>query len=146
MCKMGTKFLNNYHYEIYKDYDICFKTFNYTQALLARHEVNNEGYDEALLKNNHHLLACGATANIIIKRKNVFITPDLESGCMPGVMRNKGIQLGIFKESKIQVIPKKGDQWLLINSLGCQSIYKVGESILNTFNRPERLWREILYK
>ena len=46
-------------------------------------------------------ISCGTTANIIIKRNNEWLTPRIESGCLPGIMRQQGLNSGLIRAAKI---------------------------------------------
>ncbi|WP_320663598.1 aminotransferase class IV [Prochlorococcus sp. MIT 1223] len=116
------------------------KTFGYSQAIQSRNEAKKQGYDDALLQSTNGAICCGSTSNLIIKRDNQLLTPSLKSGCLPGIMRQQGINLGILKEAELSTSPNKNDEWLLINSLGCQSIYKVNDYELNTFTNTQDFW------
>ena len=65
------------------------KTFSYNQAIQARIEARNAGCKDALLLNTEGDLCCGTTANILVKRNNSWLTPALNSGCLPGIMRQR---------------------------------------------------------
>lgn len=119
------------------------KTFAYGQAIQAKREAQGLGFDEALLENTNGEICCGTTANIIIKRHNEFLTPPLKSGCLPGIMRQQGIEHGILKEAKIKNQPIKNDQWLLINSLSCRPISKINQTNLDLFLKPEQFWHSL---
>ena len=119
------------------------KTFGYGQSIQARREARLAGYDDALLKSTNGELSCGTTSNLIIKRNNEFLTPRLESGCLPGIMREKGLESGLFKEAEIDAKPQNHDEWLLINSLSCHPIIKVNQSPLNEYSEPAQLWRSL---
>ncbi len=116
------------------------KTFAYGQAIQARRESKNAGYDDALLASIFGEICCGTTSNLIIKRGNKYLTPRLQSGCLPGIMRQQGLDKNILEEAKIEITPKKNDEWLLINSLNCQPIYQINNTRLNIFSQPEELW------
>ena len=116
------------------------KTFAYGQGIQARREAQLNGFDDALLLSTTGEICCGTSANLLVKRNNELLTPRLKSGCLPGVMRQQGLKSGLFKEAKINRIPQKNDEWLLINSLSCRPIYKLNKKILNTFKNAESLW------
>ncbi len=111
------------------------KTFSYIQSIQARRESHLAGYDDALLISTNGEMSCGTTANLIIKRNNQWLTPRIESGCLPGVMRQQGLNAGILKEAKIAAEPEINDQWLLINSLSCHSITKVNYIKLKEYEK-----------
>ena len=119
------------------------KTFAYGQSIQSLREAKECGCDEALLENTNGELCCGSTSNIIIKRENKLLTPSLESGCLPGIMREKGLSDGIFQAAKLNSEPIKNDQWLLLNSLGCRPIYKLNNINLSLFTNPENLWLDL---
>ena len=116
------------------------KTFAYGQSIQARREANTSGYDEALLESTTGEICCGTTANLIVKRNDTYLTPRLKSGCLPGIMRQQGINLGLFKEANIDITPQIEDEWLLINSLNCQPISKINNNNLKTSINPTTLW------
>lgn len=120
------------------------KTFSYIQSIQARRESKLAGFEDALLLSTNNEMCCGTTANIIIKRKNKWLTPRIESGCLPGIMRQQGLRIGLLKEAKIEKEPEADDQWLLINSLGCQSITRVNTIHLEEYKETESLWRLLL--
>ena len=120
------------------------KTFSYGQSINAKYEANNLGYDEALLMNNHGELCCGTNANLLIKRKNQWITPHIKSGCLAGVMRQQGLNSGLIQEAKITDELYEGDEWLLINSLSCKPINKVNKNSLTISTNPQELWFSLL--
>ncbi|MGB4534300.1 MAG: 4-amino-4-deoxychorismate lyase, partial [Synechococcus sp.] len=71
-------------------------------------------------------------------------TPPLSDGCLPGVMRGQALKQGLIQEQSLSAEPPPGDQWLLINSLGCRTISQVnGEPLANRGN-GETLWRYLL--
>ena len=119
------------------------KTFAYGQSIQARREAQFAGYDDALLESTIGELSCGTTGNLIVKRRDKFLTPRLASGCLPGIIRQQGLESGLFKEAKVDCKPQDKDQWLLINSLSCHPITQVNEYILEPFSYPEQLWKTL---
>ena len=89
-------------------------------------------------------MCCGSTANIIIKRGNLWLTPRKESGCLPGIMRQQGLNIGLIEEAKISAEPQINDQWLLINSIGCQPIIKVNSMCLKEYEGAKSRWQLLL--
>jgi len=120
------------------------KTFAYCQAIQARHEAQKANCDEAILLSTSGELCCGSTANLIVRRNNHWLTPRLASGCLPGVMRQQGLEHGWLQESQLEATPEKDDQWLLINSLSCQPIVKLDDHLLRAWSDPEGLWYSLL--
>ncbi len=121
-----------------------YKTFGYLQSIQARYESNLAGYDDALLLSTNGEIACGTTANLLIRRNNEWLTPRVESGCLPGIMRKRGLDAGLFKEATISPKPKNNDQWLLINSLNCHSITRVNNIFLSEYKEAKTLWQSLI--
>ncbi len=120
------------------------KTFNYLQSIQARLNAINKNFDDAVLLSTTGEMCCGTTANIIIQRNGKLLTPRLESGCLPGIMRQQAIAKGLLQETRLSPIPKPNDQWLLINSLSCHPIAKIDNQAMKLFNNVERLWNSLL--
>ena len=120
------------------------KSFSYAQSIQARTEAQIAGYDDALLLSTNGNMCCGTTANLIIKRENEYLTPCIKTGCLPGIMRQQALDLGIIKESNIKEKPLPGDQWFLINSLSCQPIQKVNNHLLEPYKNPKQFWLNLL--
>jgi 4-amino-4-deoxychorismate lyase len=120
------------------------KTFAYGQAIQARLEAQQAGADEALLQGSSGELCCGSTANLLIQRQGQWLTPPLSSGCLPGVMRARLLELGLGREARLEATPEEGDRWLLINSLGCRPLRSVDGVRLKLHHDAEALWRSLL--
>ena len=69
------------------------KSANYLNNVLARREAKVAGADEALLLNERGSLCEGSTSNVFLVTGNGLITPDEESGCLPGITRQAVIEL-----------------------------------------------------
>jgi len=69
------------------------KTVNYLNQLLARREAKEKGADEAILLNESGLLCEGSTNNVFLVSKGNLVTPNEESGCLPGITRQTVIEL-----------------------------------------------------
>ena len=70
------------------------KSANYLNNILARREARAAGADEAILLNERGFLCEGSTSNIFLVSQGEVITPNEESGCLPGVTRQTVIELG----------------------------------------------------
>ena len=120
------------------------KTFAYNQAIYSRQEARSEGYDDSLLLSTNGEICCGSTSNLIVKREDELLTPHLRSGCLPGIMRQQGIDSGLLKEAKINNQIYEGDEWLLINSLSCRPIRKLNNQFLKITSNPKEFWLSLL--
>ena len=77
------------------------KTFAYGQAIQARREARSAGAEEALLLGTGGELCCGATANLLLLIDGTWLTPPLASGCLPGVMRGRALELGLARQATL---------------------------------------------
>jgi branched-chain amino acid aminotransferase len=69
------------------------KTANYLNNILARKDARGKGADEAILFNERNYLCEGSTSNIFLVARGNLITPNEESGCLPGITRQIVIEL-----------------------------------------------------
>ncbi len=63
------------------------KALSYLDNVLARREADARGADEALMLNTAGHLACASAANLFLARGETLLTPDPESGVLPGTVR-----------------------------------------------------------
>ena len=120
------------------------KSFAYLQSFQAKDEAQLAGYDDALLLSTNGKICCGSTSNLIVKRNDIWLTPSLDSGCLPGIMRQQGIEKGIIQEASISLKPELNDQWLLINSLSCRPIKNIENHTLDVYKYPKDFWISLL--
>lgn len=127
------------------------KTFGYGSACIAKRQAAAAGVDDALLISSTGELCCGSSANLLVNGGDQWLTPPLTSGCLPGVMRQRALELGLAREQSLN--PDCLDQgWraLLLNSLGCRAIASdlrgnPAEAPAATLrSEAERLWRRLL--
>jgi 4-amino-4-deoxychorismate lyase len=59
-------------------------------------------------------------------------------------MRGRLLKLGLAQEARLESEPQPGDQWLLINSLGCRPLRSVNGQPLEVTVDAELLWRQLL--
>lgn len=72
-----------------------------TYILSANHAIKNNYHDSLLLNSNNELTEL-SSSNIFLGKENYFVTPNLDSGCLSGVMRKNVIKL--LKNKKIEII------------------------------------------
>ena len=149
------------------------KTFAYGQAIQARREARSAGAEEALLLGTGGELCCGATANLLVCKGGTWLTPPLASGCLPGVMRGRALELGLVHEATLDPglllqsvdgsvhdpskdsVTDSVSAALLLNSLGCRPIRAVNGQVLGPADQAngdpgwasslaESLWRSLL--
>ena len=128
------------------------KSFAYGASIQARRQALEAGADDALLASSAGGLCCGTSANLLVCRGGSWITPPLSSGCLPGVMRQRGLDRGLITEAPVneQDLASCEAAWL-INSLGCRPISHLGaRPIANPApsgggsQEAETFWRQLL--
>tara|TARA_Y100000589_G_scaffold328632_1_gene373177 strand:+ start:10832 stop:11659 length:828 start_codon:yes stop_codon:yes gene_type:complete len=120
------------------------KTFNYNQSIQALIEAKKNNFDDSLLLNTRDELCCGSTFNIILRRNDQWLTPRKKSGCLPGIMVNKLLELKLIKEAYLKPKFQKNDILIAINSLSCRQIKKVNSFKFNTNYDTKYFW-DILF-
>jgi len=121
------------------------KTFAYGPSIQARRQAQAAGADDALLRSSTGELCCGTTANLMVRSDSGWITPPLSSGCLPGIMRQRALDLGVAKEQTIALTSLMASSGaLLINSLGCRAISHLGPTALAIAPDAEALWCGLL--
>jgi len=121
------------------------KTFNYTQSIQTLIEANKKDFDDSILLNTQNELCCGTTFNILLRRNNQWLTPREESGCLPGIMRSKLLDLKIVQEAYLIPNFYKDDILIAINSLSCRQIKRVNDFQFDLDFNTKYFW-DILYK
>ena len=71
------------------------KTLSYIDGIMAAREVADEA-DEALMLNTSGHVASATIGNIFLLRNNTLVTPSLDQGILPGIMRQKIIDAKFF--------------------------------------------------
>ena len=67
-----------------------YKTVNYIDNLLAANEARAAGVDDALMLNGAGKVACASAANIfVMARGGELITPRVDDGALPGIVRGE---------------------------------------------------------
>ncbi len=66
---------------------------NYANAVLARMEAVENGYDEAIMLNSYGKVVEGSAENIFIVKDGVIQTPPLSAGGLGGITRDSVIQI-----------------------------------------------------
>ncbi len=130
------------------------KTFAYGGAIQAHRQAQAAGADDALLTSDAGGLCCGTSANLLVRRGGSWLTPPLSSGCLPGVMRARALELGLAREVGLGLRDLAGSSGaVLINSLGCRPISHLAGHPLSwgahsgaaaMAGVAEALWRRLL--
>ena len=128
------------------------KSFAYGASIQARRQALAAGADDALLNSSSGGLCCGTSANLLVCRGGSWITPPLSSGCLPGVMRQRGLDRGLITEAPVHEDDLQNSAGaLLLNSLGCRAISHLGAARLanpapsgGDSRAGETFWRQLL--
>jgi branched-subunit amino acid aminotransferase/4-amino-4-deoxychorismate lyase len=72
---------------------VAHKTTAYLENILIRRAALEAGGDEAILFNAHGDVACAAAGNLFIGYNNRILTPRLQDGALPGIMRQQILTL-----------------------------------------------------
>jgi branched-subunit amino acid aminotransferase/4-amino-4-deoxychorismate lyase len=121
------------------------KTFAYGGAIAALREACAGGADDALLLGSDGDLCCATSANLLLRRRQRWLTPPLASGCLPGVMRGRGLALGLVEEAPLRVTDlRQSEGALLINSLGFRPIRRCAFTDLPLPAGATDLWEQLL--
>lgn len=76
-----------------KSFIARIKSLNYLDNILARAEVRDAGFDEAVFINAKGNVAEATTSNIFMVKKDVVITPPPTAGLLPGITRQVVIEI-----------------------------------------------------
>lgn len=94
------------------------KTLNYGDCIMQKRAANAAGVDEPLFLNTHGQVAEGATTNVFAVIHNQLVTPPVDAGLLPGVMRAWIIEAARARERTLALDELlAADEVLLTNSL-----------------------------
>ena len=102
--------------------DNTFQYFKTTNRELYNEEYqkyNSKGFFDVLFLNEKEELAEGSMTNIFIKKNNVWLTPHLPCGILPGIYREYFISTNVETEETILTLNDllTADELLLVNSV-----------------------------
>lgn len=75
--------------------DPAIKSGNYLNNIMALHEARKEGAHEAVMCDAGGRVAEGSTSNVFLVKNHVVITPPIEVGLLPGITRQRVLDLAI---------------------------------------------------
>jgi branched-chain amino acid aminotransferase len=78
-----------------------FKTLSYIDNIMALNQAQALGGDDAIMLGTSGNVACASSANIVIQFEGQNLTPALDDGALPGIVRGRLIQAGLIKEARI---------------------------------------------
>jgi len=77
-------------------------TGHYLNSILAKVEVTNAGYDEAIMLTAHGHVAEGSGENIFVVRGGVIMTPPPSDGVLEGITRESVFQIAAAEGIEVQ--------------------------------------------
>jgi branched-chain amino acid aminotransferase group I len=118
------------------------KTANYLNHILARKEAKEKGADEAIMLNERGFLCEGCTSNIFLASKGMLITPNLDTGCLPGVTRQTVIELApelgikvMEREVRLEELLQADEAFLTNSLIELMPLTKVNGKLIGRGNR-----------
>ena len=104
----------------------AIKSTNALDSIIARNEAQAAGVDDALLLNTAGHVAEGTIANLFLLVDGGLITPPVNDGALPGIMRGEVIRLARAEEKTVTVeILKRASEAFLSNALGLRPIVSI---------------------
>ncbi len=110
------------------------KCGSYAENIMALHEAHEAGVDEVIFLNSQGDVAECATANVFIVKDGEMFTPELESGCLPGVTRElvmrgaRDLGLSVSEEKVSLEDLLDADEVFLTNTqIGVQAVSSIGD-------------------
>ena len=105
------------------------KTLDYSAMVLARLEASQAGASDVLLRSSQGGLCCGSSANLLVQQGGQWLTPPLSSGALPGVMRARGMAMGLIQDARLGESLVEEEPALLLNSLDCRPLNQAAEPL-----------------
>ena len=105
------------------------KTLDYSAMVLARLEASQAGASDVLLRSSQGGLCCGSSANLLVQEGGQWLTPPLSCGALPGVMRARGVAMGLIQEARLADSLPNEQPALLLNSLDCRPLNHIAEPL-----------------
>ena len=107
------------------------KHLNYLDNILARQEAEKARADDAILLNTACRVTESTVANVFVLVDGFMLTPPLEDGALPGIMRAEAIKLARAEERTIKPeMLKRSSEVFLTNSLGVRPVTHIdGQAI-----------------
>ena len=92
------------------------KTTSYAEGVALLAHARRHGADEVLLCDSRGRVSEGATANLVVGTGGVGLTPDVGAGCLPGVVRQVLLDVGVVAEADLPLAAAVSADELLLTS------------------------------
>lgn len=94
-------------------------------------EASSQGCDDALLLNRQGFVTETSRSNVFVERDGILLTPPLEHGLLPGVLRREFIESGAAREAPLRLDDlRQAERWFVGNSLRGLQLAKIAGSAL----------------
>jgi branched-chain amino acid aminotransferase len=108
-----------------------FKTLNYLDNIIARREADKKNATEAILLNSKGFIAEATIANLFLVVDGRVMTPPVEDGALPGVMRADILsKLNCIETSIPPELFTEASEGFLTNSLGVRPLVSVDGKLI----------------
>jgi branched-subunit amino acid aminotransferase/4-amino-4-deoxychorismate lyase len=114
------------------------KSCNYLENILAYEDAKLKVFDEAIRLNECGEIASACLANVFWVKNQKLFTPDLETGCLAGTMREFIIETAIekrfemsFVKSNLDVLLVADEVFLTSSALNIASVRKIDDFYFN---------------
>lgn len=119
------------------------KTLNYGDCLFEKRRAKAAGIDEPVFLNMRGELCEGATTNLFFVKDGEIFTPPVESGLLPGIMREYVMRH--YPVTERIIVPhdvQEFEEMFVTNSLlGIMPVRKLGEKEFSSRETADRLLR-----
>lgn len=104
------------------------KTTQRQEYDLWRERARALGFTEIVFYNEREELLEGTISNVFVKSQDKYLTPPVELGLLPGVLREGLIQKGLAEEAILKIEDLEGNEFFIGNSL--RGLGKVKEWVI----------------
>ncbi len=126
------------------------KSLNYLEAVLARREAQDLGFDDAIFMNTCGHICETTTANIFFVGNGQLYTPTLADGVLPGIMRAHVLEAAQSLNIKVTQAAihshtiTQFDECFVTNSIiGIQKVYKINAQLFNKHSLTSLIKQQI---
>jgi len=105
------------------------KHLNYLDNILARREATERGADDAVLLNTQGRVAETTIANIFVLVDGFMLTPPVDDGALPGILRGEAIKLARAEERSVSIeMLARASEVFLTNALGVRPVTHIDDT------------------
>ncbi len=122
------------------------KTLPYVQNIALLDNAHSQGFDDVVRLNLRNELCESAVANILVRIGGDWITPNLASGCLPGITRGLLVEHLDIQERRVcgDEIAHVNAAFLLSSLKGAQPVEVIDERPLEIISDMTQKVRELL--